>query len=297
MSGACVVCGAGEMAPHLSVTPDAGATLAADTKAYGSAPADIVRCCRCGHMQVAEFPPRQTLDEGYREVSEAVYLEEERGQRATAARTLDRIERHVARPGAICDLGCWVGFLLSEAERRGWSAQGVEPSEFAAAFARDRLGLAVQTATLATAELHARAFDCVVMGDVIEHLPDPGDALDQVAELLRPGGVVYLALPDAGSLVARRLGARWWSVLPTHVQYFTRTSLARLLAAHGFSVEWMATAPKAFSVRYYLERLGGYSEALAGGAVSVAERAGVADRLVWPDFRDRMAVVARRRGS
>jgi len=275
------------------VRRDEGASLVATTTAYGSAPADIVRCLACGHMQVADFPPGQTLDEAYGEVAEDAYLDEEAGQRATAARALDTIERHTGAGGAICDLGCWVGFLLSEAARRGWTATGVEPSRFAADLARRRFGLDVQTGALESGDLPARAFDCVVMGDVIEHLPDPGAALERAADLLRPRGVLYLALPDAGSAVARRLGARWWSVLPTHVQYFTRSSLARLLTAHGFSVEWIGTAPKAFTVRYYLERLEGYSRPAAAGAVAVAERARVADRLVWPDFRDRMAVVAR----
>ena len=297
MSAGCVVCGATGLVPHLAVIHDRDSSLAADTMAYGAAPADIVRCPACGHMQVAELPPAETLDEAYGEVSAAAYLDEEEGQRATAARALDRIERHVASPGAICDVGCWVGFLAGEAERRGWSARGLEPSDFAARFARERFGLDVQTGTLATADLPGEAFDCVVMGDVIEHLPAPGRALERVSGLLRPGGVLYLALPDAGSRVARALGARWWSVLPTHVQYFTRSSLARLLVRHGFTVEWMDTAPKAFSVRYYLERIGGYSEPLAAAAVAVAEPGGLADRLVWPDFRDRMAVVARRRAS
>ena len=293
MSSACVVCGAGDPAPHLSVRPTADASLVATTTAYGSAPADIVRCRACGHMQVARFPPGQTLEEGYGEVAEAAYLDEEAGQRATAARALQRIERHTGGPGAIADLGCWVGFLLSEAAGRGWTASGAEPSRFAARLARERFGLDVQTGTLESVELPGDAFDCVVMADVIEHLPDPGAALDRVARLLRPRGVLYLALPDAGSVVARRLGARWWSVLPTHVQYFTRASLTRLLAARGFTVEWIGTAPKAFTVRYYLERLEGYSRPLAAGAVRVAERTRVAERLVWPDFRDRMAVVAR----
>ena len=293
MSGPCAACGAPGPVPHLSVRHADGSSLVATTTAYGSAPADIVRCPACGHMQVAEFPAEQTLEEGYGEVSEAAYLDEEAGQRATAARALDRIERHTEGPGAICDMGCWAGFLLSEAQRRGWEATGVEPSRFAARLARERFGLDVRTGTLATVDLPERAFDCVVMGDVIEHLPEPGAALDRVAGLLRPRGVLYLALPDAGSAVARRRGARGGSVLPTHVQYFTRSSLGRLLAAHGFGVEWMGTAPKAFTVRYYLERLEGYSRPVATGAVAVAERARVADRLVWPDFRDRVAVVAR----
>ena len=47
----------------------------------------------------------------------------------------------------------------------------------------------------------------------------------QASRTLRP-----MMLPDAGSALARRMGARWWSVIPTHVQYFTRASLAQLRA-------------------------------------------------------------------
>jgi len=296
MTRSCVVCGGATLVPHLRTASAGGLSLAATTTAYGAAPADIVRCAACGHMQVEELPREAELAHEYAAVSDAAYLEEERGQRATAVRALGRIERHVPA-GALCDLGCWAGFLLSEAESRGWSAVGVEPSRFAAGFAQDRFGLDVRVGTLDRVELPERHFDAVVMGDVIEHLPDPGGALERVARLLRPDGVVYLALPDAGSRVARVLGRRWWSVLPTHVQYFTRASLARLLTRTGFAVEWMGTAPKAFTVRYYLERLEGYSPRAAGAAVSAARVAGAADRLVWPDFRDRVAVVARSRGS
>jgi len=294
--GACVVCGGGSLAAHLDVRGSAAESLVATTTSYGSAPDDIVRCVTCGHMQVATFPPEPDLDEGYAEVSEAAYLDEAAGQRATAACILDRVQTHVA-PGRLIDLGCWLGFLVSEAGSRGWQASGVEPSVFASRYARDSLGLDVQTGSLETARLDPGAFDAVVMGDVIEHLPDPGRALDRVHDLLVPGGVLALALPDAGSRVARVLGARWWSVLPTHVQYFTRASLGRLLDRHGFSVERMQTAPKAFTVGYYLQRLEGYSPGLAQVAVALARRLGVADRLVWPDLRDRMLVIARRRAT
>ena len=287
------MCGGDALAPHLSVEHADGHSLVATTTSYGTAPADIVRCRSCGHMQVAHFPAEAELDEAYEEVSEGAYLDEESGQRATALQALERIERHV-EPGAICDLGCWVGFLLAEAEARGWEAWGVEPSRFAAEFARDHFGLRVQQSTLEAADLPQDHFRAVVLGDVIEHLPDPGAALDRIGRLLQPGGVVYLTLPDAGSQTARLLRSRWWSVIPTHVQYFTRRSLALLLERRGYGVEWLGTAPKAFTVRYYLERLEGYSPAVASGAVATARRVGVADRLVWPDFRDRMAAVARR---
>jgi SAM-dependent methyltransferase len=268
----------------------------ATTTHYGAASADIVRCAVCGHMQVERFPSQPELEERYTEVAEGAYLGEEMGQRSTAARALAQIERYrPAKPGRILDLGCWVGFLLAEAQERGWEAWGVEPSRLAAEFARDRLGLNVQRGTVESADLPEGYFDAVVMGDVIEHLPNPGAALDRIRDLLAPQGVLYLALPDAGSAAARVMGARWWSVLQTHVQYFTRPSMARLLVSHGYVVEWIDTAPKAFTVGYYLERFEGYSKPVANAAVATAKATRVANRLIWLDLRDRMAVLARRR--
>ena len=131
-----------------------------------------------------------------------------------------------------------------------------------------------------------------MLGDVIEHLPDPGAALDRVRDLLAPGGGVMLMLPDAGSRLARVMGPRWWSVIPTHVHYFTRSSLTRLLGDRGFELRHLGTTPKAFTVRYYLERIGGYSDPLARTLVAGADTAGVAGRIWAPDFRDRMVAIA-----
>ena len=68
------------------------------------------------------------------------------------------------------------------------------------------------------------------------------------------------------------MGARWWSVIPTHVHYFTRRSLCTLLARHGWRVVEITTAPKAFTVGYYLGRVEGYSPPVARALVSGAQR-------------------------
>jgi SAM-dependent methyltransferase len=293
--GQCAACGGDRLELHLRVAGEAGEQgLIPTTDRFGTALSDIVRCRDCGHGQLREFPAEGVLAEAYAEAESADYVEEEAGQRETARRILARIERHAA-PGPFLDLGCWVGFTLDEARRRGWQAVGVEPSGFASAYARDRLGLDVRTEDLMTAELPAGHFAATFMGDVIEHIPDAPAALSRARSLLAPGGVHAMALPDAGSRVARVMGRRWWSVIPTHVHYFTRHSMAAMLDRQGFDVIEIATAPKAFTARYYLERIRGYAPAVSGALVRTAGAAGLADRIWAPDFRDRMLVLARAR--
>ncbi len=289
----CAVCAGRSLAAHLRVAGEPGPEgLAPTTSRYGTALSDVVRCRDCGHMQLADLPSEHELVDAYAAVESADYLEEERGQRVTADALLRRLERHV-RPGALLDAGCWLGFLADEARRRGWHPVGLEPSRFASDYARTALGLDVRTGDLFGCELEPESFDAVVLADVLEHLPDPGAALDRAAALTRPGGALLLTVPDAGSRMARALGRRWWSVIPTHVQYFTRRSLGTLLAGHEWELLELGTAPKAFSVGYYLERIGGYSSAAAAALVRAAEAAGLAHRLWAPDFRDRICAVAR----
>ena len=294
-SDRCAACDAAGLEPHFSVAGEAGPDgLIPSTARFGTALADIVRCLSCGHMQLHPMPDQGTLATGYAAAASDEYVDEEAGQRETARRALARIERYVSHRGALLDLGCWVGFLLAEARDRGWSRTlGVEPSEFASGYARERLGLEVVTADLFAVSLQPGAFDAVTLGDTIEHLVSPADAFVRIRELLAPGGVVWLALPDAGSVIARAMGRRWWSVIPTHVQYFTRSSLERLLERCGFEQLEISSAPKAFTVGYYLERIGGYSPAVGRGLGRTATAARLADRIWAPDFRDRMAVIAR----
>lgn len=292
----CTCCGSAALAPHLRVAGEMGEEgLIPTTDSYGTALADIVRCGACGHMQLEPMPADEVLESAYADAWSDAYVEEADGQRETARRVLARIEAQKA-PGDLLDLGCWVGFLLAEARERGWRVKGVEPSAAASEYARTTLGLDVVTDDLFTAPLPEASFDAVVLGDVIEHLPRPAEALSRIATLLRPGGVLAMMLPDAGSRLARRMGRRWWSVLPTHVQYFTRDSMRRLLEEEGWTVLDVGTQPKAFSVRYYLSRIEGYSRPAGRALVRGAEVARVADRMWAPDFGDRMLVIARRPG-
>ncbi|HEX9765981.1 MAG TPA: class I SAM-dependent methyltransferase [Nitriliruptorales bacterium] len=259
---------------------------------FGATAGTIVRCRRCGHGSLDEVPPAAVVAAAYGEAADPVSLREEEGQSETARRALRLVEQH-AGPGRMADIGCWTGSFLAAARERGWEGVGIEPSTWAVARARER-GLNVRRGSLDDHGLLPNELDLVVLTDVLEHLADPAAAVDEVRRLLRPGGALYLTVPDAGSVAARTLGRRWWSVLPMHLQYFTRDSLRLLLTRHGFLVRRVASHPKVFTARYYAERLDAFLPGDAPVVSRAVGRLGWHGRLIAPDLRDRVQVVATR---
>lgn len=298
-AGACVMCG-GLGTDRRWVVDPAGVEGGVDARSFrpsserfGETSGTVMICRTCGHGALQRPPASDRVGAAYAAATDAVSLRERAGQLATADRGLARLEEFV-RPSRLIDVGCWTGSFVEAASARGWRADGVEPSTWAVEQAVER-GLDVRLGDLEGLPDEAGSMGAVVVCDVLEHLEDPHAAVAKLVSLLEPGGALYLTVPDAGSLLARCMGRRWWSVLPMHLQYFTRASMLLLLARHDLRPAHVGTHTKTFSARYYAERLAGYSPMLGRVGVSVLERVGMADRQVAPDFRDRMEVIAVRR--
>lgn len=86
-------------------------------------------------------------------------------------------------------------------------------------------------------------FDTVVMGNLIEHLSNPGRVLDHIAGVLIPGGEVIITCPNAFGLpkTLRFYIGRYWESAD-HVQSYTKHTLVTLLERHGYhcSSAWTA---------------------------------------------------------
>ena len=292
----CAVCRSGRGAWRWSVpadTTEGGVDPSAfrpSSQRFGDASSAVISCLACGHSSLSEAIDAAAVTDAYAQAVDEVSIREEAGQVETARRALAGIERFV-NPGPMVDVGCWTGSMLVAAFERGWTTLGIEPSEWASGRAAER-GMEVENVEWDQADIAQGSRRLVTVCDVLEHLADPGAAVDRLGGWLEPGGALYVTVPDAGSRLARVMGRRWWSVLPMHLQYFTRASMTRLLTDRGFRVVQVGSHAKAFSARYYAERLGGYHDALERLAVGGVQRAGWADRLISPDFHDRMEVIA-----
>lgn len=200
----------------------------------------------------AYFRSQDPIGQGY-----ADYASEADNHRRTFRDRLRLMGDRTGR-GRLLDVGAATGFFVEQAIAAGWNAEGIEFSPWAARYAREVVGVPVREGTLEGAGFEAAAFDVVTMWEVIEHLPDPREVLNEIRRVLAPGGMLYLSTPDAGSAVARGLGKRWlgWKKIPEHLFYFDRPSLTQLLTSCGFEVLQHRYVPLTVTWRYALERLG-----------------------------------------
>jgi SAM-dependent methyltransferase len=230
---------------------------------------------RCGRSRASSF-------------DESAFVAENRG-------LLDAFQALVS-PGRLLDVGCASGWLLDHARARGWQAQGVELSEEAVRFARER-GLQVHHGDLAGAHLPAASFDLIYMGDVLEHVPDCRATLAEVARVLSPGGVLYLRGPITTHSLARTLALAGFGFLrrsivlrepPYHLWEFTPRSLSAVLARVGLEVASLRQS------KIPPGRSHGSKSQLQRVAIAIIDAINVPITLWGNAMGDRLVLVARR---
>lgn len=140
------------------------------------------------------------------------------------------------RNNTLLDVGCFRGYLLLGARKRGWQVWGTEISRQAADSARLEYGLDVYVGSLLDAQYPSNHFDVVSLFDVVEHLTDPLNYLREIRRILRPGGLLYLDTPNFDSLVRSLLGREWSIFFPWHLHYFTADTMRGMIDEAGLDV-------------------------------------------------------------
>jgi SAM-dependent methyltransferase len=219
---------------------------------------DIIACVACGFSHAVPLPDEAALaaeyGESYYNDAKPTYLADARADQDWAQLVqhdrLDAIARALGqKPGVLVEIGSGPGFFLEAAAAKGWNAIGVEPSRRAAAFAQAR-GLTVHNRTMADAVAHGLPkANAIAATNVLEHLADPIGTLALARDLLLPGGVVCLTVPNDFSPLQRAARdakghAPWWVAPPHHLNYFDFDSLEALLVRLGFTpVERLTSFP------------------------------------------------------
>ena len=151
-------------------------------------------------------------------------------------------ERVGVGAGRVLDIGSGYGFFRVALGEAGYEHDGLEVSEFARRIASCEYGLTTYSGTLDEHwEDWDSRYDAVTLFDLIEHLADPQHFLEQVAFILRPGGVVGVKTPNIDCPEARVFGPHYHSLKREHLVFFSAESLTAAAQAAGFEAVHVAT--------------------------------------------------------
>ena len=210
----------------------------------------LSKCKACGLVVVSPRPGLGLLRSFYDKPGYHCHdLQFDAAEESYARARFSIIEKY-SHKGVLLDYGCGAGNMLKAALARGWSrACGIEIGEKARTALRKK-GFEVYE-NLRGAESLRGQVDTVTMIQVMEHLVEPGAVLKDVAEMLRPGGVFVVEVPNAGSLRALIAGSmlagifprpvQRYQAFPIHLYHFEASQLKALLAKYGFQILTLQT--------------------------------------------------------
>jgi SAM-dependent methyltransferase len=199
----------------------------------------VARCAQCALVQTVPAPSATELDRyyprGYHSTTRRYRGGMDRILSLVHGSRIRAIERLLGGAGSVLDIGCGPGVLLHQMRTRGWTVRGTERSPGAARQARDVFHLDVRAQDVDDLVAEGATFDAVVLWHVAEHLHTPAAAVRHIARLLRPGGVLLIAVPNFASPEARVGRAGWFHLdVPRHLVHFTPSTLDAVLADAGF---------------------------------------------------------------
>jgi SAM-dependent methyltransferase len=205
-----------------------------------------------------------------------------------------------ARPASLADIGSGRGFLLDQLADRG--LEGMVGVDVFDDVASDRWEYRPADIT-ERLPLEDASMECVVAGEIIEHVPNPDHLVREVRRVLRPGGMLVVSTPNLVSWANRVLvpfgiqplgtetssevamGRRFrvlgqGNQVQGHLKVFTHRALGEILERYGFTVVEKHGVPAFFpSPMDRIDRLMAKSVAFASGLLYVA----LSPRGPWPE--------------
>lgn len=149
----------------------------------------------------------------------------------------------------ILDVGAGTGDFLVQCQKNGWEAVGVEPNKTAQKIALEN-GVSLEDDIFSFSE---KQFDVISLWHVLEHVPNLQDYIIQLKKLLKPNGVLLIAVPNFNSFDANYYKEFWAAYdVPRHLWHFSQTAIKKLFNEVDMKV--IQTKPMKFD-SYYVSLL------------------------------------------
>jgi SAM-dependent methyltransferase len=210
----------------------------------------MARCNTCGLVRSDPVADQALLADLYK-TSTFEYGGEVAAIQATYARALGWLEARSQRCDALLEIGCGNGFFLEHALHRGWhEVRGVEPSADAVAKAPAAVQGMIAQDVMRPGLFTHESFDAVCLFQVLDHISDPIELLEECLRVLRPGGFILALNHNVSAWSARLLGERSPIVDIEHTYLYSPTTMRTLFSKVGFAEARVHTVRNTYSLAY-----------------------------------------------
>jgi 2-polyprenyl-3-methyl-5-hydroxy-6-metoxy-1,4-benzoquinol methylase len=251
---------------------------------------NIVECVSCGFKFTNPRPEKHQLGDYYKSEAYISHSNINKGfinsiyqivRKYTLFKKLQLISKFY-KTGNILDIGCGTGEFLKIFKDAKWNTLGIEPSMDVRKMAVDNYGLDIREEAEIT-NLETASFDIITMWHVLEHVPRLNDRIEDLKRLIKPNGIIIIAVPNCISLDAKIYAENWAAYdVPRHLYHFSSKDIQTLFINHGLKV--FKILPMVFDA-FYISML---SEKYRTGKPNMI-------RAIWNGFRSNFSALKTRK--
>lgn len=225
----------------------------------------FMKCSSCGLVFDNPRPTQEAIIEHYSRPGQYDdWLGDLSAYNRLWARRLRKMRRH-ANPGTLLDVGAGIGLFLSLARPYFTEISGTEVSKAAILHASRNYGLSLHSGIIESLDLEP--VDNLTIFHILEHVMSPRTTLRRCYELTKPGGRIFICVPNDIQSWTSRLRAlrgsvhgysriaglpRWETTKEIHLSHFTRESLAFGVREAGFRIVLIENDPYYAAVGFKL---------------------------------------------
>jgi ubiquinone/menaquinone biosynthesis C-methylase UbiE len=230
----CPVCNSTQFKPFLSCIDN---TVSRETF-------QIIECVSCSFKFTNPRPEEKDLGKYYKSEEYVSHSNSKKGfinstyqsvRKYTLLKKLQLISKFY-KTGNILDIGCGTGEFLNTCKNAKWQTLGIEPDEDARKMAIQNYGLDVRNEE-ELKNLMDASFDIITMWHVLEHVPKLNERIEELKRLIKPKGVIIIAVPNCNSLDAKIYRQNWAAYdVPRHLYHFTPNDIETVFKNHGMKV-------------------------------------------------------------
>ena len=145
--------------------------------------------------------------------------------------------RYGQRGARLLEVGSGMGHLVAQLEDT-FETVGMDLNHWAVKQSKAVVNKsALQTASAQELPFENGVFNVVIIKHIVEHLPDPEKAINEIGRITASGGTLILATPNLGSMLKPWKGDRWIGYQdPTHISLKEPSEWLRLIQNVDFEL-------------------------------------------------------------